>query len=97
MSDLQTGEVLTRYFGHESLKPGQSEVIERVMNLSNTLAVLPTGGGKSLCYQLPSHVYAGPEHCYFSFDCFDARSGGKFDKERGSLCANRFDKLGRGV
>lgn len=59
MSDLQTGEVLTRYFGHESLKPGQSEVIERVMNLSNTLAVLPTGGGKSLCYQLPAMCMQG--------------------------------------
>ena len=53
MSDLQTGEVLKRYFGHESLKPGQSEVIERVMNLSNTLAVLPKENG------IPFYV-AGP-------------------------------------
>ncbi len=45
--------VLEAYFGHRSLRPGQVEVIERVLAGVNTLAVLPTGGGKSLCYQLP--------------------------------------------
>ena len=52
-----SGEVLQRlqrYFGHDSLKPGQEQVIERVLAGVNTLAVLPTGGGKSLCYQLPA-------------------------------------------
>ncbi len=59
MSELQTDEVLKNYFGHESLRPGQAEVIERVMDLRNTLAVLPTGGGKSLCYQLPAMCMEG--------------------------------------
>ncbi|MGB2186021.1 MAG: RecQ family ATP-dependent DNA helicase [Akkermansiaceae bacterium] len=59
MSVLQTGEVLRRYFGHDALRPGQREVIERVVNHENTLAILPTGGGKSLCYQLPAMCMEG--------------------------------------
>ena len=59
MNAPETIETLQRYFGHDALRPGQSEVIERVMHHSNTLAVLPTGGGKSLCYQLPAMCMEG--------------------------------------
>ena len=52
-------EILKRYFGHDSLRSGQGEVIERVLAGINTLAVLPTGGGKSLCYQFPAVVQPG--------------------------------------
>lgn len=41
-------------FGIEHLRPGQEEVIESVLNGRNTLAIMPTGAGKSLCYQLPA-------------------------------------------
>src|ERR671927_310559 len=41
-------------FGFEQLRPGQAEVIRSVMNGRDTLAVMPTGAGKSLCYQLPA-------------------------------------------
>jgi ATP-dependent DNA helicase RecQ len=40
-------------FGFERLRPGQRQVIERVLDGEDTLAVMPTGSGKSLCYQLP--------------------------------------------
>lgn len=50
---------LEGFFGHQSLRPGQAEVIERVLGGVNTLAVLPTGGGKSLCYQFPAVVLDG--------------------------------------
>jgi len=52
-------DILKRYFGHDSLRCGQGEVIDRVLAGVNTLAVLPTGGGKSLCYQFPAVVSAG--------------------------------------
>lgn len=46
-------KILQTYFGYETFRPGQKETIEYIINLKNTLAVMPTGGGKSLCYQIP--------------------------------------------
>ena len=50
---------LKNHFGMEGFRRGQQEIIESVLALNDTLAVLPTGGGKSLCYQLPSVVLEG--------------------------------------
>jgi ATP-dependent DNA helicase RecQ len=51
-NDLE--ESLHDVFGLENLRPGQKEVIESVLDGRDTLAVMPTGSGKSLCYQLPA-------------------------------------------
>ena len=50
---------LTRLFGHTDFRPGQQEIIEAAMAGEDTLAVLPTGGGKSITYQLPGMLLPG--------------------------------------
>ncbi len=51
--------VLDRTFGFDHLRPGQAEAIDALMTGRNVLAVMPTGAGKSLCYQLPALVLGG--------------------------------------
>lgn len=50
----QPSEILRDFFGYNSFKPGQSEIIEHILAGKNVLAVLPTGAGKSICYQIPA-------------------------------------------
>jgi ATP-dependent DNA helicase RecQ len=50
---------LVEFFGFENFRPGQREVIERLLRGRHTLAVLPTGSGKSLCYQLTAQMLPG--------------------------------------
>ena len=51
--------VLRDRFGHENFRPGQAEIIGAVLDGDDILAVLPTGSGKSLLYQLPAIRYRG--------------------------------------
>ncbi len=50
---------LEKYFGYTSFLPHQEEVVDAVLARRDVLAVMATGGGKSLCYQLPALVFGG--------------------------------------
>ena len=49
-------EVLNNLFGYSQYRDGQKEIIENIFNNNNTLAIMPTGAGKSLCYQIPAII-----------------------------------------
>ncbi|UOR11129.1 DNA helicase RecQ [Halobacillus amylolyticus] len=55
----QAKSFLQEYYGFTSFRPGQEEAIQHVLQNRNTLAVMPTGGGKSLCYQIPGLTLEG--------------------------------------
>ncbi|MDI7741809.1 DNA helicase RecQ [Lysinibacillus fusiformis] len=55
----QAQQVLKQFFGYEQFRIGQQQVIENVLNGRDTLCVMPTGGGKSLCYQVPALCVQG--------------------------------------
>jgi ATP-dependent DNA helicase RecQ len=55
----RAGEILTRTFGFQAFRPGQAEILQAVLTGENVLAVMPTGSGKSLSYQLPAALEPG--------------------------------------
>ncbi len=56
--DLPT-QTLRDIFGFSGFRPGQEEIVRAVLAGRNTLAIMPTGGGKSLCFQLPALCRSG--------------------------------------
>lgn len=52
-------EVLERYWKHTSFRPLQAEIIQAVLDSEDTFALLPTGGGKSICFQIPALIKEG--------------------------------------
>ncbi|MBD1378964.1 DNA helicase RecQ [Metabacillus arenae] len=52
-------QLLSQYFGYPSFRRGQKEIIENVLAGKHTAGILPTGGGKSICYQIPACILSG--------------------------------------
>ena len=52
-------DLLKQYFGYDKFRPGQKEIIQKVIDQENVLGIMPTGSGKSICYQLPALLLDG--------------------------------------
>ena len=51
--------ILKKVFGYDSFRPGQEEIVRRLLDGQDVLAVMPTGAGKSICYQVPALLLPG--------------------------------------
>ena len=56
---MQPEQVLKTWFGHDTFRPGQKEIIDTILSGRECLAVLPTGAGKSICFQIPALMQSG--------------------------------------
>ena len=51
--------VLREYFGHRAFRPGQEELVDGILGGRDVFGIMPTGGGKSICYQVPAMLLKG--------------------------------------
>lgn len=52
-------QVLQKFYGYEDFRPGQKKVVESLLNKNDTVAIMPTGAGKSICFQIPALLFEG--------------------------------------
>ena len=56
---MNAREILKTYFGYDSFRNGQENIINAILSGRDSLAIMPTGAGKSICYQVPALLLSG--------------------------------------
>ena len=56
---MEKTDILKMYFGYDSFRPGQEELADALLGGTDVLGIMPTGAGKSLCYQVPALMMSG--------------------------------------
>ena len=59
MTDGELDDFLKKKFGFSNFKELQKDIIKNILDLNDSFVIMPTGGGKSLCYQLPALMFGG--------------------------------------
>lgn len=55
----QSKKLLKKHFGYENFRPGQEKIVKHILNHEDCLGIMPTGAGKSICYQIPALIFSG--------------------------------------
>ena len=81
-SEQTPEQILRDVFGYSQFREGQQQVINAVLGAQDALVLMPTGGGKSLCYQVPAMLLPGLTLVISPLISFDARSGNPAQRPR---------------